>query len=54
MVVILKKLYKLEKLLLIHIYTVIPCTGMHALKPKYLKIDAALNTRFLAIFGLRF
>ena len=25
---------------------VIPCTGMHALKPKYLEIDAALNTLF--------
>ena len=26
--------------------TVIPCTGMHALKPKYLDIDAALNKLF--------
>ena len=26
--------------------TVIPCTGMYALKPKYLEIDAALNTLF--------
>ena len=26
--------------------TVIPCTGMHALQPKYLEIDAALNTLF--------
>ena len=27
-------------------YTVIPCTRMHVLKPKYLEIDAALNTLF--------
>ena len=26
-------------------HTVIPCTGTHALKPKYLEIDAALNFR---------
>ena len=26
--------------------TVIPCTGMQALKPKYLEIGAALNTLF--------
>ena len=27
-------------------YTIIPCTGMHALKPKYFEIDTALNTLF--------
>ena len=26
--------------------TVIPCTGMHALKLKYLEINASLNTLF--------
>ena len=26
--------------------TVIPCTGLHVLKPKYLEIDASLNTLF--------
>ena len=28
------------------LHIVIPCTGMHALIPKYLEIDAALNTIF--------
>ena len=40
------------------INSVIPCTGMHTLKPKYLEIDAALNTLFshfwIKVLMLRF
>ena len=36
-----------KRIILLFVYfTVIPCTGMYALKPKYLEIDAALNTLF--------